>query len=437
MKKLLSVCIILSAALLGTLTACSDDDKHTDGYPPGHVEVPEAILAQFQNDYPDAQNVEWEREGDYYAADFSTTRSASNTAWYGQGGHRDMVKYEIPFSQLPAPVAAAFAETEYGQDGSGWRADDEVDVLERRDGSETLYVIEAERGESEVDLYYTADGILVQEILDAAPDKDYGQYLPQSPDGSVQAWLDQRFPGYRLIDVEAEDGGLEVEFIYERRKYEAFFDGSGGQWLYYKTDLHYQGTEIPDVVRATVEASELMQQGAWVDDVEMYVVNADGVETTYFCFELETRFGNDRDLYVRADGVEERPELGGGTQGGGVPVGTEVETFIEQRYPGAVILERDYDDGYLEVEIRHDGLEKDVKFNGRNEWVRTEWETRTLPDTVRQAVEAAGYRISDHEYERVETPDRNWYEVEAVKDRREWELCVADDGTILSERYDD
>ena len=435
MKKLLSVCL-LSVALLGTLAACSDDDKLSSNLPPGTSEVPENILSQFNTDYPDAQDVTWTQDGEYYTASFSEDGSTRNQAWYEQDGRWGMTQYGIPFDRLPAAVAEAFAATEYGQSGSDWRVDREVDVLERRDGTETLYIIEVERGETEVDLYYTEDGILVKEIVDAAPDKDYGEYLPQSPDGTLQSWLEQRFPGYRLVDLDAENGGLEVEFIYERRKYEAFFTRSG-EWLYYKTDLSYRSEQIPAAVKATVEASDLMQQGAWVDDVEMYVVNADGTETIYYCFELETRFDDDHKLYVRADGTEERPDLGGGQMGGGVPVEGDVEAFINQQYPGAVILERDYDDGYLEIDIRHDGVEKEVLFNGRNEWVRTEWETRSLPDAVQQAVEAGGYRISDREYDRVETPDGNWYEVEAVKDRREWKLYVTDDGTIFDTRYDD
>ena len=433
MKKLLSVCL-LSVALLGSLAACSDDEK-SPNLPEGSV--PESVLAQFSSDYPDAQNVQWTQDGDYYTASFSEDGSTTRSqAWYEHDGRWGMTQYEIPFDRLPAAVAEAYAASEYGQAGSGWRVDGEVDVLERRDGTETLYIIEAERGESEVDLYYAEDGVLVKEILDAAPDKDYGEYLPQTPDGTLQTWLEQRFPGYRIVDLDTDDGGLEVEFIYDRRKYEAFFT-RGGEWLYYKTDLRYSSELIPAVVKAAVEASDPMQQGARVDDVEMYVVNAGGTETTYFCFELETRYDDDYKLYVRADGTLERPELGGGQTGGGVPVEGDVEAVISQQYPGAFILERDYDDGYLEIDIRHDGVVKEVRFNGRNEWVRTEWETRELPDAVRQAVEDAGYRISDREFERVETPDRNWYEVEAVKDRREWQLYVADDGTILEERYDD
>lgn len=431
MKKLFFTCL-LSASLMGALTACTEDNQ-----PPGTSDVPESILTRFNADYPDAQNVKWQQDGDYYVANFSNGQSTDNAAWYERDGRWGMTKYEIPFDHLPPTVSEAFAATEYGQSGSAWRVEREVDVLERRDGTETLYIIEVEQGETEVDLYFTAEGVLIKELIDAAPEKDYGQYLPQTPGTDLQAWLEQRFPGYRLVDLDRDDGGLEVEFIFEKRKYEAFFT-AGGEWLYYKTELRYTSELIPAKVRATVEASDYMQQGARVDEVEMYVLNANNAETVYFCFELETRFDDDRKLYVRADGTEERPDLGGHTGGGGgTPVEGDIEAFINQQYPGAIILERDYDDGYLEVEIRHENIEKEIYFNGRGEWVRTSWETRSLPEAVLQAVKAEGYTLSDREFDRVETPERNWYEVEAVKDRREWQLYVEDNGTIFDVRHDD
>ena len=47
-------------------------------------------------------------------------------------------------------------------------------------------------------------------------------------------------------------------------------------------------------------------------------------------------------------------------------------------------MEQDYDDGLLEVEIWHEGREKDVYFNGQNAWVYTEWDIRRaeLPQAV-------------------------------------------------------
>ncbi len=78
-------------------------------------------------------------------------------------------------------------------------------------------------------------------------------------------------------------------------------------------------------------------------------------------------------VYVDDTGIIERPVIDMG-QTGGLPSGGDVESFIEKKYPGARILERDYDDGFLEVEILHDGTKKELKFNGCDEWVRTEWE---------------------------------------------------------------
>lgn len=430
MKKLFFTCI-LSASLLGVLTACTEDEQT-----PGASDVPESILTRFNTDYPDAQNVKWQQEGTYYVASFSDGQSTDNTAWYEHNGRWGMTKYEMPFDHLPPTVTEAFANTEYGQDGSAWRVEREVDVLERRDNTETLYIIEVEQGETEVDLYFTEEGVLIKELIDAAPEKDYGQYLPQTLDTDLQTWLEQRFPGYRLVDLDRDNRGLEVEFIFERQKYEAFFTAES-EWLYYKTELRYTSELIPSEVRAAVEASDYMQQGARVDEVEMYVLNDNGKETIYFCFELETRFDDDRKMYVRADGTEERPDLGGQTGGGDTPVERDIETFIKQQYPGAVILEHDYDDGYLEVEIRHENIEKEIRFNGRGEWVCTSWETRSLPEAVLQAVKAEGYTLSERDFERVETPERNWYEVEAVKDRREWQLYVEDNGTIFDVRQDD
>ena len=54
-------------------------------------------------------------------------------------------------------------------------------------------------------------------------------------------------------------------------------------------------------------------------------------------------------------------------------------------------MEYDYDKGLLEVEIWHENREKDVYFNGRNEWVYTEWDIRRseLPQAVTAAIAAS------------------------------------------------
>ena len=174
-----------------------------------------------------------------------------------------------------------------------------------------------------------------------------------------------------------------------------------------------------------------------MDDIEKVETNAANNNRTWWVFELETRW-DEVNVYVDDTGIIERPVIDMG-QTGGLPSGGDVESFIEKKYPGARILERDYDDGFLEVEILHDGTKKELKFNGRNEWVRTEWEIRSreLPQNVTDAISYKGYRLDDEEAEVVETPSGKWYEVEVRDGHRELKLHIDDDGKILRTEYDD
>lgn len=116
--------------------------------------------------------------------------------------------------------------------------------------------------------------------------------------------------------------------------------------------------------------------------------------------------------------------MGGNNSENTGAVVSDIEQFIQENYPGAVIIERDYDDGYLEVDIRHEGKEKELLFNGRNEWVRTSWDIsiRELPSAVTAALSAEGYRIDDDEAEVVETVDSFWYEVEVQRSGEEFKV---------------
>ena len=125
---------------------------------------------------------------------------------------------------------------------------------------------------------------------------------------------------------------------------------------------------------------------------------------------------------------------------GGIPVESDIESFLADRYPGAVIIEKDYDDGYLEIDFRHDNYIKEALFNGANAWVRTTWELRRaseLPAAVSSALDAqyAGYRVDD--IEAIETADALHYELELENGRNELKVIFAEDGTLVNERRDD
>ena len=91
---------------------------------------------------------------------------------------------------------------------------------------------------------------------------------------------------------------------------------------------------------------------------------------------------------------------------------------LNDRYTNARILEVDYDDGMVEVEIRHDKKDKEVLFTRTCEWVSTSWEVaqRSVPAVVLKALQQKypNARIDDIDF--IEMPQGSYYRFEI--DRR-------------------
>ena len=115
-------------------------------------------------------------------------------------------------------------------------------------------------------------------------------------------------------------------------------------------------------------------------------------------------------------------------------IGSDYQSFIESTYPGARILERDYDDGYLEIEIWHDGREKKVYFDGSENWVFTKCDYRygELPEAVKAAISGsqfAQYHVDD--VEMIESQSGTWFTLELERGDRDVTVRIDANGTIL------
>lgn len=389
-------------------TGCSDDE---DGRPPVTNPVSAEVQASFAEQFPGARDVEWEVRGTYAVADFSYADSlsggwVSSTAWYNQtDGTWLMSEYDLRFERLPEAVKTAFQQSEY----AGWHVDD-VDLI-RRDGVTLLYVVEVEQGGQEMDLYYAEDGVLVKALADTDGRHDYSDLIPATPTGSVREFIQSRYPGARIVEIDADDGLTEVELIdADHVLREAVFNRSG-EWLYTQTEV--RRADLPATVTDAWNASEYAAANGYrLDDIDYYETASDG---NYYRLELESRYG-DVKLKVTPDG-----DLSLFTPtGGGTVVADAVDEAIQRLCPGAIVVEKDHDDGYLEVEIRHEGREKEMLFNGQNDWVLTRWDVayRELPEAVlttfRQS-EYAQWELDDITY--TQTPTGEWYVLE-VEDYR-------------------
>lgn len=169
----------------------------------------------------------------------------------------------------------------------GWTVDD-VDRLERQ-GYETVYVIEVEKQNQEVDLYYSGEGVLVKSMLD--DDRD-DKYLPEQNAQLTEAmktFIHTKYPGYRLVEIDIEDDGqyrgfVEVDIIHFDNDLnrnvvkEVLFDRNN-EW--YSTSWDVRQNELPATVTHTLSNQ---YNGYYIDEAER-IERADG--RLFYRIELE------------------------------------------------------------------------------------------------------------------------------------------------------
>jgi Protein of unknown function (DUF2874). len=147
MKELKFMAFVFLTMGLCAFTSCSDDDYS-----------PDAIYWEALNvKYPNARVEEWDRKGTYRVAD-CYYENKDLDVWFDQAAKWVMTETELWKSDLPEAVINALNGSKY----SAWRVDD-VDMLEYALNAKILYIIEVEQGKTEIDLYFSPDGALVNE----------------------------------------------------------------------------------------------------------------------------------------------------------------------------------------------------------------------------------------------------------------------------------
>lgn len=121
--------------------------------------VPSVILNSFQKSFPNAKDVEWEKNGDVYKVEFETgTFRNDHSAWYDAGGELIRHKQEISKKDLPKVVLAAIKK-----DYSGYSVKDVEKITER---SQVSYKMEIKSFTEDWDLIYDASGKLLSKKAD-------------------------------------------------------------------------------------------------------------------------------------------------------------------------------------------------------------------------------------------------------------------------------
>lgn len=197
MKAILFTAFAGMAGLAVLLTACdNNDDDHKNA-----IEPTEPVVQAFNEKYPDASHPIFTIEGNYYVAEF-TNNGVPTEAWLTEQGKWMMDKADTPFNQLPQPVTSAFNNGLY----AGWKVDDTYTI--RRDSMATIYKIEAEQGNSDLDLYYSPYGNLIRSV----PDKG-NEDAPIIIPAEVHTLMNLTFATCQLLYIQSNADGYILNLL--------------------------------------------------------------------------------------------------------------------------------------------------------------------------------------------------------------------------------
>lgn len=269
--KTRNIIMALLACCTLSFTSCDDDDNRF---------APESVITKaFDTKYPDAKRVSWENKGGYAKAEF-ILGSYEADAWFDEMGNWLMTETDIPASDLPKIVIEGLKLTEY----ANWRIDD-VDKVERFEAG-CLFIVELEKGDIEVDLHFSENGILLKVDLDGKGDHEY---LPELIPNTVKEIVQKLYSGSTIFEIEREGSVIEVDIVHGNIHKEVVLDLSN-KWLYTKWEIRM--SEVPELVARALKGS--IYGSFKIDDIHM-IENGDGVS---YEFELED---GDRDVTVIFD----------------------------------------------------------------------------------------------------------------------------------------
>jgi hypothetical protein len=127
------------------------------------VNVPEAVKTAFNQDYPNAEDVEWEEEGENYEVEFEDGDTEMEIL-YDANGTLIQIETEIEVNQLPETILTYiqnnYSNPEIEDAYSIWVAAEEL----------TYYEVEIELEDEERELLFDASGNLLQEEVEGDED---------------------------------------------------------------------------------------------------------------------------------------------------------------------------------------------------------------------------------------------------------------------------
>lgn len=266
----------LFAGLAILLTGCDNDNNdHKDA-----IEPTEPVMQAFNEKYPEAINPIFTIEGNYYVAEFMNS-GISTEAWLTEQGKWMMDKADTPFNRLPSDVTTAFNNGLY----AGWKVDDSYTI--NRDSMAVIYKINAEKGNSDMDLYYSQYGNLIRAVNDEG-NEDTPIVIP----AEVHKLMTFTFATCELLDIQSNTDGYILNLL----------DGEVYKIAQLNKDYRWQSTsyqiteqDVPDIIMNAFKST-----GYSNDTIQSITVKLDA-NGTFYTFTV-THKGQDTEVTFDALG---------------------------------------------------------------------------------------------------------------------------------------
>lgn len=124
-----------------------------------------------------------------------------------------------------------------------------------------VYVIEVEKEGQDVDLYYTANGMLVKTVKDGDRGHD-SDFMPLEP--AVRDNIMRKYPDASVIEMTDKRGKRYVDILDNGRVKEVVFDNDN--WV--STSWNVDKADVPSAVMTALRGSEY--KNYTIDDITFY-----------------------------------------------------------------------------------------------------------------------------------------------------------------------
>jgi hypothetical protein len=189
-----------------SLTNCSPEKLYNDINLP--VVLPgKEVLHAFSAKYPDADEIHWDMENEFYIARFMRMSVPVN-AWFSKAGEWFLSEEEHSFGQIHSGIPEAFYRSSYSE----W--DIEKVILLERNSLDTVYIVSATRNNRFVNLHYSKYGDFIKARSNGNDDVYYPVVIPPE----IKQALGRLFDSPEIIDYWEDELGVNVA-IYDNGNY--------------------------------------------------------------------------------------------------------------------------------------------------------------------------------------------------------------------------